>query len=60
MSNSNLISFGNTLAESVSSTMSQCEKFGMAFGCRPDCPVFENQECEIQEENTESFAEVEK
>lgn len=34
---------------------SECEKFGMTWGCRPDCPVFERGECELQEENEEFF-----
>lgn len=33
----------------------ECEKFGMTWGCRPDCPVFERGECELQEENEEFF-----
>lgn len=32
-----------------------CEKFGMTFGCREDCPVFERGKCENQEELTEKF-----
>lgn len=23
----------------------ECERFGMEYGCRPDCPVFERGEC---------------
>ena len=33
----------------------ECERFGMTWGCRPDCPVFERGECKIQEENQEIF-----
>lgn len=29
----------------------ECERFGMTWGCRTDCPVFERGECQIQEEN---------
>lgn len=38
-------------------SMSECEKFGMTFGCREDCPVFERGECELQEELEENFKE---
>lgn len=34
---------------------SECERFGMTWGCRPDCPVFERGECELQKENEEKF-----
>lgn len=33
----------------------ECERFGMTWGCRPDCPVFERGECKIQEENQDFF-----
>ena len=35
----------------------ECEKFGMTWGCQPDCPVFERGECELQEENAKMFEE---
>lgn len=35
----------------------ECEKFGMSWGCVPDCFVFERGECELQEENTKMFEE---
>lgn len=35
----------------------ECEKFGMTWGCKQDCPVFERGECELQEENEEFFEE---
>lgn len=34
---------------------SDCHNFGITWGCRPDCPVFEKWECEIQEENNKAF-----
>ena len=34
---------------------SECEKVGSTWGCKPDCPVFERGECELQEENEEKF-----
>ena len=39
--------------------MNECMKFGMTWGCQPDCPVFERGECERQEEQAEIFAEEE-
>lgn len=42
--------FAFTLSELGSNSylsMSECEKFGMTFGCREDCPVFERGECEL-------------
>lgn len=33
----------------------ECERFGMTWGCRPDCPVYDRGECELQQENTETF-----
>lgn len=35
--------------------MTECERFGMTWGCSEDCPVFARGECEIQEENEETF-----
>ena len=35
----------------------ECERFGMTWGCKPDCPVFERGECEMQEENEKIFEE---
>lgn len=34
---------------------SECECWGMSYGCTPDCPVFERGQCEIQEENSKIF-----
>ena len=33
----------------------ECERFGMTWGCKPDCPVFERGECDLQNENEEMF-----
>lgn len=45
------IDFANTLALSLGTTaasiMTDCEKFGMSYGCKPDCPQLERGECEI-------------
>ena len=51
-------SFANTLAElggSGAKYGNECERFGMTWGCRPDCPVFERGECEQQELNQKIF-----
>lgn len=34
----------------------ECERFGMTWGCREYCPVFECGECQIQEENKAIFS----
>ena len=43
--------FAETLASSLGTTaasiMTDCEKFGMAYGCQPDCPQLLRGECEI-------------
>lgn len=30
--------------------MNDCEKYEMGWGCDEDCPVFQNGDCEFQEE----------
>lgn len=49
--------FSSTMAELSGDAhmTNECEKFGMTWGCRRDCPVFEREECEIQEEVEKSF-----
>lgn len=52
-------SFANTitawdLGETASSVMTDCEKFGMTYGCKEDCPQLERGECEIYE-NVEQY-----
>ena len=53
--------FAETLADMNTSNAthfeSECERFGMTWGCKPDCPVFERGECELQEENEKMFEE---
>lgn len=47
---SNKMILANTLTEldnSLPKGMSDCYKFGMAWGCREDCPQLERGECEI-------------
>ena len=59
MSNSTGALFAETLVDMNTSNAthfeSECEKFGMTWGCKPDCPVFERGECELQEENAKMF-----
>jgi hypothetical protein len=40
-----------SLGVTAACVMTECETFGMCYGCEPDCPVYERGECEIQEEN---------
>ncbi len=50
--------FANTIMELGDHTnlsANECERFGMTWGCKRDCPVFERGECEIQEENKAIF-----
>lgn len=46
----------NNLDEYSGHIESECEKFGSTWGCKPDCPVFERGECELQEDNEEIFS----
>ena len=38
--------------------MTECERYGMTWGCDKDCPVFQRKECELQEENRKLFNKV--
>lgn len=35
--------------------MTECERYGMTWGCDKDCPVFQRKECELQKENEIRF-----
>lgn len=36
--------------------MTECERYGMTWGCDADCPVFQKKkECELQKENEIRF-----
>ena len=37
------------------SVMSDCYRFGMMSGCKPECPVFIRGGCELQDENERLF-----
>ena len=43
--------FANSLSDTVFIGMSQCERYGMTWGCDGDCPVLQDGKCEIQEQN---------
>lgn len=45
----------NDLSKHSGRMESECENFSTTWGCKPDCPVFERGECELQEENEEKF-----
>ena len=46
-----IISLDNGMPKGIT----ECDSFGMTWGCRDNCPVFERGECEIQEENKIAF-----
>ena len=51
-------SFAYTITEldnRLPKSMTECERFGMTWGCKEHCPVFERGECEIQKENERIF-----
>lgn len=51
-------SFANTInaiGESSNLSANECERFGITWGCKEDCPVFIRGECELQEENEKVF-----
>lgn len=35
--------------------MTECEIYGITWGCDKDCPVFQRKECELQEENEKNW-----
>lgn len=50
----------NNYSDNAFLGLSDCEYFGMTYGCHPDCPVFLRGECEIQKENELLFSELDK
>ena len=58
------ISFANELAHrdlgtTAASIMTDCERYGMSYGCDVDCPVLLAGECELQgNENKELYKEA--
>ena len=54
------IAFAYTLAElglgvTASSIMTDCEKYGMRYGCGEDCPQLQRGECEIYKDVDDYF-----
>lgn len=60
---SDKMNFANTITERdlgamASSVMSDCEKYGMTWGCDINCPVLQRGECELKDaENKELYQE---
>jgi len=58
------INFSKTITEidlgvMASSVMTDCEKYGMTYGCNVECPVLIAGKCELQnEENKELYLET--
>jgi len=58
------INFAKTITEidlgaMASSVMTDCEKYGMTYGCNAECPVLIDGKCELQnEENKELYKEA--
>ena len=48
-----------TTGQYANLSANECERFGMVWGCAPDCPVYERGECENQEENKLMFQQQE-
>ena len=38
--------------------MTECERYGITWGCDKDCPVLQRKECELQEEVEEKLRDV--
>jgi hypothetical protein len=56
MKNEDKQTFANTLADTVYLGMSQCERYGMTWGCDVDCPVLREGNCELKDsENKELY-----
>lgn len=45
----------NNIGSNTGHMTSECENFGMTYGCKPECPVFMEGRCELQEENQKKF-----
>ena len=42
-------SIANTFSDTVFIGMSQCERYGMTWGCDIDCPVLRSGKCELKD-----------
>ncbi|MEQ2677985.1 hypothetical protein AAAU98_14675 [Enterocloster citroniae] len=54
------LTFANTLAElglgiTAASIMTDCERYGMSYGCDEDCPQLQRGECEIYNDVDDYF-----
>lgn len=38
--------------------MTECERYGITWGCDEDCPVYQRKECELQEELEEKWKKI--
>ncbi len=38
--------------------MTECERYGITWGCDEDCPVFQRKECELQEEVEKKLGDI--
>jgi hypothetical protein len=56
------MSFARTITEMdlgsmASSVMTDCEKYGMTYGCNEDCPVLIAGKCELQDSDNKELYE---
>lgn len=54
--------FANTITEwdlgvTASSVMTDCEKYGMTWGCNVDCPVLRAGNCELKDSDNKELYE---
>lgn len=49
MNADNKIAFANTISDHVSLQMSDCERYGMTWGCDIDCPVLRAGKCKLKD-----------
>ena len=49
---STIISLDNGLSFS---SMTDCERYGITWGCDEDCPIYQEGKCELQKENEKQF-----
>ncbi len=45
------------LGTTASSVMTDCEKYGMTYGCNEDCPVLIASKCELQNSDNKELYE---
>ncbi len=47
--------FANKLADKTFHGMTRCERYGMTWGCRIECPVLQSHECELKDSNNKEL-----